>query len=854
MLVKHLTETPKPLSEAVAAVPEGVAVAIDRALAKDRAQRWANGREMAEVIGMAWTPAGATPGAGTRAGIGAGAGVGTGARVIAGTTGWVQGLGPGGRAIAAGVGAVALAGGLWAAFSGGDGVPRGVDPRRSYAVMPFEVQSGNRDVAWLRDGAVNMLTLAMNQWQDLDVADYEQTMVLVREAGLEDRRVDLDHARGIARRARAWTVVTGTISTTTDSLRIDARLYDVASGRSLDTDTTAAIALTDDPRPLFDALARYLLGVAGGSATSTVGIAEATTSSLVAYRAYLDGVRALNSWRLGEADSLLQIAVRADSTFALAWHKRAQALGYRDINTGAYMESSRRAVSLADRLPERERLLVIGHDAVSRGMIAATTGAGNGGTEFREAQQTYSRVLAADSSVAEAWYGLADALFHQPAEGDTITLIAARLSRSLQAFRRTLEYDSTFHLAYSHLVTLHQNFSSPQNGLVVDGDSLRFIGDSVSLRRAGGPAAVAAMRARARATGLDMARLWTRTDPDAQAPYATLASGQIAAGFPDSAVATMERALARPSLRSPGLQMVLGTFQMLADDPRAGATYREVVQSNDVASMRRVPTNERIFGMGNAMATAAASGNESHLADAERLVTRTDTVFPGSTLPTAQTIALFSASLRGAMRGTLTAAELRTIAVGLREIEAAERNTFSQRRNGAATVAYLAYLITRDTTYSGFARRLAPGNYPELDARDALIRGDTATARRIAATFTRADSVAKSRLGQAGMRTVVRAEVIEDLGDVAEAAAQYEALHPSRFNTGFADPGFAVYVRSYAARARLYEQLGERDKAIAAWEEFARRWEGGDGITEPARDEATAALRRLKESAPVRRP
>jgi hypothetical protein len=43
-------------------------VAIDRALMKDREQRWATGREMAEVIGMAWTPRGVSSGTGTQAG------------------------------------------------------------------------------------------------------------------------------------------------------------------------------------------------------------------------------------------------------------------------------------------------------------------------------------------------------------------------------------------------------------------------------------------------------------------------------------------------------------------------------------------------------------------------------------------------------------------------------------------------------------------------------------------------------------------------------------------------------------------------------------------------------------------
>ena len=68
MLVKHLTETPKPLAQAVPEAPEGSAVAIDRALAKDRDKRWATGREMAEVVAASWTP---TPGSGATRAIGA---------------------------------------------------------------------------------------------------------------------------------------------------------------------------------------------------------------------------------------------------------------------------------------------------------------------------------------------------------------------------------------------------------------------------------------------------------------------------------------------------------------------------------------------------------------------------------------------------------------------------------------------------------------------------------------------------------------------------------------------------------------------------------------------------------------
>ncbi|HRN53331.1 MAG TPA: serine/threonine-protein kinase, partial [Gemmatimonadaceae bacterium] len=148
MLVKHLTETPKPLAEAVTQVPEGTAVAIDRALAKDREQRWATGREMAEMIAASWTP---TPGSGaTRA-------VGQLPKAAAKTRRT--------RTIAA-VGATLVTVVLAALLLGGE---RGGDPRKSYAVVPFDIQSGNSEVQWLRDGAVNMLTLALSQWTDLQV-------------------------------------------------------------------------------------------------------------------------------------------------------------------------------------------------------------------------------------------------------------------------------------------------------------------------------------------------------------------------------------------------------------------------------------------------------------------------------------------------------------------------------------------------------------------------------------------------------------------------------------------------------------------------------------------------------------
>src|SRR6185295_5246332 len=100
-------------------------------------------------------------------------------------------------------------------------------------VAPFEIQSGDQSVAWLREGSVNMLTLTFGQWTDLNVVDYERTLSLLDAAGLGDKpRLSLDDAMTLAGRAGAGRVVTGQVQTTRDSLIVIAKLYDVRSGKS----------------------------------------------------------------------------------------------------------------------------------------------------------------------------------------------------------------------------------------------------------------------------------------------------------------------------------------------------------------------------------------------------------------------------------------------------------------------------------------------------------------------------------------------------------------------------------------------------------------------------------------------
>src|SRR4029077_4755733 len=86
-------------------------------------------------------------------------------------------------------------------------------------------------------------------------------------------------------------------------------------------------------------------------------VASVTTSSLAAYKAYLDGEAAM---RVGRADSALiafQQATTLDTAFALAYYRLSAAAEW--ANRGALaVRAAQQAVRHSTRLAEHDRLLL----------------------------------------------------------------------------------------------------------------------------------------------------------------------------------------------------------------------------------------------------------------------------------------------------------------------------------------------------------------------------------------------------------------------------------------------------------------------------------------------------------------
>jgi eukaryotic-like serine/threonine-protein kinase len=825
MMMKHLTETPTPLETVAVDLPPSLVQAIARGLAKDPAARWQDGNAFAEAL------AGHGP-------------------VSAAGTPTARSAMPRIALIGA---FVAIAASVFTVFlSTGRSRDRASssDPdasASSYVVAPFEIQSGDPAVTWLREGAVNMLTLTLGQWSDLRVVDYERTLALLDAEGLDEKRLlSIEDARALARRARAGRVLTGQIQTTRDSLRVIAKLYDARRGEMLEQAEESG-ALGDDPRPVFDRLARRLLNVAGGPA-SMVELRQATTTNLTAYRAYLTGLRFLQSWRLPEADSAFRIAIAEDSSFALAYHKRALALGWAEATTPEYIGSATRAFDLAGRLPPRERALVEGHYYLATGLYGGLgVPTAEGMANFEKAIATYAALIASDSLVAEAWYGWADANFHGRS-GNDLALLRQRSNNALRGFHRTLAVDSSFHLAYSHLVQLYNQATQPNQGVLIEGDTTILLTSPQVLADFGGTPALDRAVASAAARGLEIARAWVRSDPGAAQPIVQLSQSYAQAGLLDSAVAVLRRTRSPSLEQRAAIQFELAKHLLSTADTAIGQFVRETLDSMPPAVMDRVPMFARFQGVGALLAAAATTGNFALLDRVAAAFAATDRAIPEMQ----GVIAWNVASLKLAMGAPITPANLAVLRTAIAQIDAMNPAMASQARYGSVSNVYLATLSTRDSDFRGTLERWvgeAALGYIEFDALAALDRGDSVAARQLITAFPNPDSIASARFSYGGMRSIARAEVLARLGLERQAARMYEVSDPRRFNAqALAEPGYVLWVRSLVDQARLWAKVGETQKAIAAYEAFLVRWRDADGPAAALRSAAQRELAALKDA------
>jgi len=501
---RHLSERPAPLDRIRPEVPKHLAAAVMRSLEKVPADRWQTGDEMRRALQGERVQ---RPGLLRRA------------RLLAAT---------------AVVAAAGLAG--WLGLAPRGGPPPNVDPRHSMLLLPFENLQQDRTLGWLSDGSVSMLGLNLAQWTDLTVVEHDRLHdLLTRQALAPGDAIGLEMARRMARDAGVWTVVRGEFSWAGDTLRLVARVYDVASGKRVH------VARVDghpgeDVRPMFDELAARLLDLSGAPADAVgPGLAASTTHSVEAFRRYLAGMELLNSWNLAAAASEFERATAIDSTFALAYYRLAHVMSWIGMGEDSAAKAALdRASRYAEALPEHHRIAISAYQAFQS-------------MDLVTARALYQRLLARDRNDREAWNGLAESWFH-----DTLSSRSLAYTQAYRAFRRALAIDPAYAVPYLHVTDLLKIASAARPPVEL------LSGDSVHDREAGAPRSLrgpghADAIARARAQWVTDARTWVVAHPTAKLAHVSLLDAYLRAGEHGAALAEIDRFRSVAGARYPEL-------------------------------------------------------------------------------------------------------------------------------------------------------------------------------------------------------------------------------------------------------------------------------------------------------------
>ena len=300
------------------------------------------------------------------------------------------------------------------------------------AVLPFTVQGADLDV-W-REGMVDLLSTNLDGAGGLRAIDSRTVLARWNEQVPEGQRADLATGLEVGRRAGARYVLLGSAVDLGSSVRLSAELYDVNGGERLGQGQ--AVGSPDSVLTLVDQLSIEILrAVLHGEEGDLpdVDLARATTSSLPALKAYLEGEVLFRRGDFEAAIPAYERAVEADSTFAMANWRLATAYSWAEAIDSDLSEGALdRAVRHADRLPEHEAVLLRADWALTQGNLDGIA--------------PLEREVRRRPDDAEGWYVLGETYNHL---GESALIPPGKAE---EAFAHAVQLDPRFAPAYIHRI------------------------------------------------------------------------------------------------------------------------------------------------------------------------------------------------------------------------------------------------------------------------------------------------------------------------------------------------------------------------------------------------------------------
>jgi tetratricopeptide (TPR) repeat protein len=233
----------------------------------------------------------------------------------------------------------------------------------SLAILRFENLSGDPSLDWLRTGLADMLITDLSQSAELDVLSTDRLYQVLRDMRRLDDRIDsLEVVQDLAARGGVKTVLEGSFLKSGESIRINVRIQEAATGRILTSEKVEVLG-EEDLFDMVDDLSRRvrlkLDAVPGIGEELDRDLKDVTTASVEAYREYAEGINLQERALYRDAVSRFEEALRLDPDFALAMGKLS-VVHYNLGHDQDWVRYAERALAHAERLTPRERYYIEG--------------------------------------------------------------------------------------------------------------------------------------------------------------------------------------------------------------------------------------------------------------------------------------------------------------------------------------------------------------------------------------------------------------------------------------------------------------------------------------------------------------
>ena len=230
----------------------------------------------------------------------------------------------------------------------------------SLAVMYFENIPDPGDTDHNSEMLTNLLITSLSQVQGLEVISRERLLNIQKDLGQTDSKtISSSIAEQVAKRAGVTTMLVGSILQEKPMLAVSTRLIDVQTGKIISSQQVTNFK----PDKIFNLVDSLSVLIQNNLQTSSSqgevkSVAEVTTKSPEAYRAYVAGLELRDKLYITEAAAAFSRAIELDKNFAMAYYYLGYMQGFYGT-TEASQNSLKKAVELSDRTTELERLQIL---------------------------------------------------------------------------------------------------------------------------------------------------------------------------------------------------------------------------------------------------------------------------------------------------------------------------------------------------------------------------------------------------------------------------------------------------------------------------------------------------------------